>query len=75
LDSEPTKGFAAPLHGDLDRGAEAIRGQRVGLDAIEPDRAGMVNLGGDRERLFVNEDPVSMGRRTRPFGELLNQVG
>ncbi len=59
LDAEPTQGFAALLDRALHLGTEPVPGQGAGLDAIEPDRSRMADLGLDRKRLLANEESVA----------------
>jgi hypothetical protein len=45
LDAELTQRFAALLQDDLQLGAQTVRCQRIGPNAIEPDGTGMADLG------------------------------
>jgi hypothetical protein len=75
LHAEPTQGFAALLDCALNLGPETVAGQGAGLDAIEPDRSRMADLGLERKRLLANEESVADRSVPLPLRELLEQVG
>jgi len=61
LDAESAEHFAALGHRTLHLGSQAVGGQAVLLDPVEPNRPRMTNLLPERERLLAQKDAVTNG--------------
>jgi hypothetical protein len=72
--AEGVQSVAALLQCALELCTEAVGGQGVGRDSIEPDGAGVPDLTLERKRLFAKKNSVANGRFALPLREFLKQV-